>query len=269
MHKSIKIVFLLLIGVLFLLGTPPTTVSVISVEALAGGDGVKVQWSLSGYYDEGSGCWGKKESEEWRYNVYLDGKLIAEEIEETEYDLYEYGHEIMITAIFDGEESDGIQISVAPIAVTELVVWELNGYGASGIGFNVFGEWISTYMMSDSTNRDKIDCYFTDFNQGYQGPYSLASADQVIYDQGYSGSTTGWRETLISEALDVSDIKDVEIVPAQGYANAADSVEAGNTYAILTQDGYYGLIQVAYIDTTNGMIEIKATFQPLQRLRWM
>jgi len=46
-------------------------------------------------------------------------------------------------------------------------------------------------------------------------------------------------------------------------------MQAGETYAILTQDGYYGLIQVMNIDTINGQIDIKATFQPIQQLRWM
>ena len=268
MFKSIKIVFLVIVGTVFLLGTSAVEapdVFNISVEAQPGGDGVKIEWSEIPPYS--SGCWGK--SEEWLYALYVDGVLVADSLEEPEYDLYTYGQEIVVFGFCSAGETDGIRISVAPIAVVTLSVWELNGTGKSGIGFVVFGEWISTYMMSDSTNRDKIDCYFTDFNQGYQGPYSLASADQVIYDLGYSGSTTGWRETLISEALDVSDIKDVEIVPAQGYANAADSVEAGNTYAILTQDGYYGLIQVIEIDETDGEIEIKATFQPIKGLRWM
>jgi hypothetical protein len=263
MNKNIKIVFLVLVGTLVLVSTatPPWNVN---FDVTPDGEGIKLVWSAPSDYDEGSGCWGKKDSE-YLYIITIDGVDI-DTVEETEYTLYERCSVIEIAALKDGERSEPLRISVAPADVVTLEVWELNGYGASGIGFGIS---IYTYMMSEATNRDEIDCYFTDFNQCYQGLYSLASADQIIYDQGYSGSTSGWRKTLISEALDVSDIDDVDIVPAQGYGNAADSVKAGNTYAILTQDGYYGLIQVMEIDETTGEIEIKATFQPIKGLRWM
>ena len=271
MYKSIKIVALV-VGAIFFLGATfdvAPDIANISVVALSGGDGVKVSWSSIAPYS--SGCWGK--TEEWLYALYLDDELVADSLEETEYDLYEYGTEIEVFGFCSAGETDGIKISVAPIAVTELVVWELNGEGRSGVGFDPAAKSTAAYTMTDSTNRDDIDCYFTnwlDYSGGFGGTYYLASANQVTSDPGGEGFVaTGWRSTSITEALDVSGIEDVEVVPALGYTSVADSIETGETFAILTQDGYYGLIQVMDIDTINGQIDIKATFQPIQRLRWM
>lgn len=271
MHKSIKIVFLVVGAIFFLSATFDVAPDIanISVVALSGGDGVKVSWSSIAPYS--SGCWGK--TEDWLYALYLDGELVADSLEETEYDLYEYGKEIEVVGFGSAGETEPAKISIASVPVTDLTVYELNGEGASGVGFDPAAKSIAACMMTDSTNRDDIDCYFTnwlDYSGGFGGTYYLASANQVTSDPGGEGFVaTGWRSTSITEALDVSGIEDVEVVPALGYGNAADSVEAGETFAILTQDGYYGLIQVINIDTINGQIEIKATFQPLQRLRWM
>jgi hypothetical protein len=270
MHKSVKIVALVVGAIFFLSATLDVAPDIanISVVALSGGNGVKVRWSSIAPYS--SGCWGK--TEDWLYALYLDGELVADSLEEPEYDLYEYGHIIEVVGFGSAGETDPAVISVAPVDVTEFTVYELNGEGASGIGFDPAAKSIAAYTMTDSTNCDDIDCYFTnwvDYSGGFGGTYYLASANRVIYDPGYSGGVTGWRSTSITEALDVSGIEDVEVVPALGYASVADSVEAGETFAILTQDGYYGLIQVINIDTINGQIDIKATFQPIQRLRWM
>lgn len=270
MHKSVKIVFLVVGAIFFLSATFDVAPDIanISVVALSGGDGVKVSWSSIAPYS--SGCWGK--TEDWLYALYLDDELVADSLKETEYDLYEYGHIIEVVGFGSAGETDPAVISIASVPVTELTVYELNGDGPSGVGFDPAAKSIATYTMTDSTNRDDIDCYFTnwvDFSGGFGGLYYLASANRVIYDPGYSGGVTGWRSTGITEALDVSGIEDVEVVPALGYASVADSVQAGETCAILTQDGYYGLIQVMDIDTINGQIDIKATFQPIQRLRWM
>jgi hypothetical protein len=271
MHKSVKIVALVVGAILFLSATLDVAPDIanISVVALSGGDGVKVSWSSIAPYS--SGCWGK--TEEWLYALYLDGELVADSLEETEYDLDEYGHIIEVVGFGSAGETEPAVISVAPAPVTGLTVYELNGDGASGVGFDPAAKSTAAYTMTDSTNRDDIDCYFTnwlDYSGGFGGTYYLASANQVASDPGGEGfAATGWRSTSITDALDVSGIEDVEIVPALGYASVADSVQAGETFAILTQDGYYGLIQVMDIDTTNGQIEIKATFQPIQRLRWM
>ncbi|MCK4231561.1 hypothetical protein KAX21_01300 [candidate division WOR-3 bacterium] len=271
MHKSVKIVALVVGAIFFLSATFDVAPDIanISVVALSGGDGVKVSWSSIAPYS--SGCWGK--TEDWLYALYLDDELVADSLEETEYDLYEYGHIIEVVGFGSAGETDPAVISIAPTPITELTVYELNGDGPSGIGFDPAAKCVASYTMTDSTNRDDIDCYFTnwvDYSGGFGGLYYLVSANQVTSDPGGEGlAATGWRSTSITEALDVSGIEDVEVVPALGYASVADSVEAGETFAILTQDGYYGLIQVINIDTINGQIDIKATFQPIQRLRWM
>ncbi len=267
MHNSIKIVFLVLVGIAFLIGSSDAVapdVSGMSVESLPSGDGVKILWTAVAPYS--SGCWGK--TEDPLYAVYLDDELIADSLTEPEYDLKTYGHEIQVTVFWGESESPGDEISVAPISITTLVVWELNGYAASGMGWNTISGYAATYSMASDANKDNIDCYFTNFVFGFDGIYHLASPSKLKNDKGHSLPTKGWKTSLISGAL--GDFDTITIVPPDnGNYNSAAPVAVNQTYAVKTQDGYYGLIQVMTMDTTNGEIEIKTTFQPIKGLRWM
>jgi hypothetical protein len=209
------------------------------------------------------------------YTVYFDETLVEEEITATEYKHFEPGKagEYKVTVVTGNDESDGVKIDTYPIDVADLNVWELNGEGSSGIGFNVAGDAVATYSMASDANKTNIDCYFSNWlgkSGGFGGDYDLYSpAENLEDDPGkpFTGEVSGWRTTGITDALGMT-INEVDTLPATGYYTRTDggTIE-GETYGIYTEDGYYGLIQVVSISTDNGAVDIKATFQPIQGLR--
>jgi len=278
MFRSIKIVFLVLVGAVILIGTPSMQgPSNLSAEAIPDKDGnpggaLKLTWEEPEFTPgSGGGCWGSSEEEadEWHYDVYLDGVLVAEEITGTEYDLYVQGGVIEMTAVWGDVESDVVRLDTRPISIVTFTVYELNGEGASGIGFRVNAEAIATYSMASDINKENIDCYFTDYTTGWMGRFHLASPSELANDKGNTWlDTHGWRTTLISGAL--GDFDTITVVPpVDGNYNSTAPVAVNQPYAVLTQDNYYGLIQIEGIDETLGEIYIKATFQPIKGLRWM
>lgn len=249
-------------------------VSTISCQAIPDslgnpGGGVRIEWSQP-TYDEDDGLFScsPRKTHPDHYNIYADGKKIGTTTD-LFYCVYTPCRIITVTAVLGDDESDGMSISVEPTAAFTLEVWEINGPGSSGITFYPVTMSISTCSMADSSNRDKVDCYFTNYQHGYaESPYYLASASEVPKDTGITWlPETGWRVTGISEALGTY-IEDVEIAPWTGYEKSRE-VATGEVYAIWTQDDCYGLIEVTSISPAYGMVEIRATLQPVSGLRWM
>lgn len=279
MYKSIKIVFLVIVGVVVLVGTPPyepyvrnLTYEVIPDEKGNPGGGLKLAWELplEGPY-HGSGCWARSgDPEAWLYIIEVDG-IEIDTTHELEYYLYTPGAEVMVNS-FDGEESYSgwnSRLDLEPTTVVTLTVYELNGTSYSGIGWDTASGDAAYFSMTDESNQDDIDCYFTDYVYGFDGIIHLASPSELVNDTGNTWlDTAGWRTTLISGAL--GDFDTITVAPpVDGNYNSAAPVAVNQTYAIKTQDGYYGLIQIEGIDETLGEIYIKATFQPIKGLRWM
>ncbi len=245
-------------------GELPGEVRNLAVEAADEGASVKLTWS------EPADATGDE-----TYSVYFDETLVEEEISVTEYKHFEPGKagEYEVTVVSGNDESEGVKIDTYPIDVANPTVWELNGSGNSGIGFKVASEAVGTYSMASVTEKTNIDCYFTNWlvkSDGFGGEYDLCSpAENLADDAGkpFTGEVSGWRSTGITNNLE-KNIEDVEMVPETGYySRPEDAVAEGGTYAIYTQDDYYGLIQVISISTDNGAVDIKATFQPIQELR--
>jgi hypothetical protein len=174
---------------------------------------------------------------------------------------------------FDGEESYSgwnSRLDLEPMNFDETWVWELNGPEESGIFFDTSRGWWKTYRI-DTTYRDSIDCYFTDFAQGTDGTFYLASPSELGNDAGNTWlPADGWRTTGISGDLS-GDIDSITVAPYDGYEGvSADPAVAGATYAVRTQEGYYGLIQIKRMEGEGWEeIVIEGRFQPIQRLRWM
>lgn len=231
----------------------------LTAEATADGAGIHLTWDPVANAET--------------YNVYFNGELLLDGITVTEYTHAEPGMTGVYTVSAsaggqEGPESD--PLSTEPIAIQDLTVWELNGAGEAGIGWDVVAEAVVTYYMADNSNADKIDCYFTNWEGiagGFGGPYSLASPDMLPEDPGDpTGGSSGWRTSGISDPL-TQNIEEINLVPPENdYFNYTD-VTVGETYAVLTQDDYYALIQVISIDETVGQVDIRTTFQPIQGSR--
>lgn len=269
MKKVLGITLLVAAGafVVFMTGCDgelPGEVRNLDAEAADEGASVKLTWT------EPTDATGDE-----TYSVYFDETLVEEEISVTEYKHFEPGKagEYEVTVVSGNDESEGVKIDTYPIDVANPTVWELNGEGSSGIGFDVGGNAVGTYSMASDANKTNIDCYFSNWlgkSDGFGGDYDLFSpAENLADDPGkpFPGEVSGWRTTGITDAL-VKTIDEVEILPETGYYTRTEggTIE-GETYGVYTEDDYYGLIQVVSISTDNGAVDIKATFQPIQGLR--
>lgn len=268
MKKVLSITLLVAVGafIVFMTGCEgelPGEVRNLAAEAADDGASVKLTWS------EPTDATGDE-----TYSVYFNGTLLLEDITALEYKHTEPGEagEYEVTVVTGSDESEGVKIDVYPIDVASITVWELNATGNSGIGFDVEGEAVATYSMgATSTNRGKVDCYFSNFtglSGGFGTPYYLTSPDQVPADPGDPDpSFTGWKVSGISDPVG-GNIEDAKIAPGSGsYYNRSDEVVINETYAVSNEEDYYGLVQVISINETNGQVEAKVTFQPIQGLR--
>jgi hypothetical protein len=254
------------VGAIFMAGctiVQPDEVQNLGASATADGASVILSWSAP---DNADGT--------ETYSVYFDYTLLLDDIANLEYKHVSPGKtgQYLVTVTMNRVESGGDTVSTAPIDTSTITPWELNGSGESGIEFNISGLSVGTQSMDSSgADRSKVDCYFTNFlehAEGFDSTYYLASPHMVSLDPGELDTTfTDWRVSAISGPLGGA-IENVAGAPAEGYSDSTE-VAVNQTYAVKTQDGYYGLIQVMTIDTTNGEIEIKTTFQPIQGLRWM
>lgn len=242
-------------------GEIPGEVRNLAVEAADAGASVKLTWS------EPTDATGDE-----TYSVYFDGadEPLLDGITALEYKHTEPGKtgEYEVTVVVDGEESDGVTISTEPVTPTTHQVYELNGELESGLGWTVSTGSAATYSMANDNNKTNIHCYFTDLELGFAGDYNLAGAYVVETDPGntWMPNTSGWDQTTVTDPLDES-FDNVTIAPgANNYYNYSPAI-IGETYAIQTEDGHYGLVEVSGIDKTYGTVDVKVTFQPIQGLR--
>lgn len=240
----------------------PGEVTGLAAEGTADGAGIKLSWDPADNAETYKVY--------FRDYYYYDEILLADSITTTSYTHKnpERVGTYRVSAYAGGMEgSKSEELSTMPGYIQDLSLCELNGMGASGISWNVQAAYPSSYSMVDESYRDVIDCYITNLATGYEDiPYYLAGADVVAEDQGNTWlDTTDWRAARISDALTTS-IEDVTMAPAGSY-NKYTEVSMHETYAVLTEDGYYALIEVQNIDTWNGEVNIQTTFQRIKGLR--
>lgn len=281
MHRSIRIFFLVIVAAILLIGIQLNvyepyvrnlTYEVIPDEDGNPGGGLKLTWEppWDGPY-RGSGCWGRSgDPEDWLYIIELDGKYI-DTTGELEYHLYTPGSQLVVCS-FNGDEDvydEGRGRIELRSDIFKRQAYELSGPGPSGIGWSSGSGEIDIISMISEEYQDDIDCYFTDFAHNYGGTYHLASPSELVNDEGnFWLDTAGWRTSLVSG--DLGDFDTITIVPPdEGNYSSTVPAYAGETYAVKTQDGYYGLVEVINISTSNGTIDIRAAFQKVQGLRWM
>lgn len=238
-----------------LVPTGPGQVTGLSAEGTTDGLGIRLTW-IPVVNAEG-------------YNVYFDGTLIGEDIVVTAYTDANPSStgSYTVTAVIgtdEGPESD--PVSTAPSAVQNVVLYELNGTEEAGLGWNSSTGNAVTYSMADETNRDVIDCYFSNWAAGTAGQYALTSASEVGSDPGNTWMPgAGWRITGISDPL-ASGLDDVTVVPESPYYNFSDA-SVGATFAVKTTDNHYALVEVTSIITGTGRINIRTTFQTVENFR--
>ncbi len=171
-----------------------------------------------------------------------------------------------VTAYKGEDESDpSTTQTTIPVIDDNVELAEIGATGESGYGWNTTSGQGTEYSMADATYAGSIDLYFTDFATGYAGTYNIASPDLVLSDPGASwlAGTSGWRLTGFDPLPD--DFDDVTVVPLSGYVNYEEIV-GNTTYAVYTEDGHYGLVEVQSWSTTTGMVQLRTAFQTVPGL---
>jgi hypothetical protein len=172
-----------------------------------------------------------------------------------------------IAAKYGSTEYNSDTKSTIPVASTSITLSELNATGSSGYGWGrtAFGGQI--YSMGSASNASSVDFYLTNFAAGFGAtPYNIASPDQGPTDPGGVVPVGGWRVNAISNAI--SDPQ--AALPAHSnttYFNFT-ALSAYPCYlGVYTSDGYYALIKVDGLNTTNGTVTVESWFQSLKGLR--
>jgi hypothetical protein len=171
-----------------------------------------------------------------------------------------------VTAYQGETESEAsTELTTVPVLTATTSLGEINAATESGFGWNLTSGQGSTFSMADETNAGDIDLYFTDWQAGYAGTYDIQNPADVVTDPGagWLVGTTGWKVSGFIELTPVFD--SVTTVPTTGYSSYL-TVTEGFAYAVYTEDGHYGMVEVIDIDVANGTISVRGAFQTVADL---
>jgi hypothetical protein len=173
-----------------------------------------------------------------------------------------------VTAYLGEDESDPTpDESTVPVIVDDITVSEINATGSSGFGWSRTSGSATAYSMADATNAAFIDFYFSNWGSGYTPPYGFISPDLVETDPGVTWNMSGtWNASSFTEDL-TEQFDDVILVPGTGYYTTQEITATNATYAVYTEDGYYGMVEVKSINAGAGSISLRVAFQLVPGLR--
>ena len=164
------------------------------------------------------------------------------------------------------EENSSVKTTI-PISTAATTVGELNATDLSGYGWDMTTGTGATYSMTTAANVTKVDFYVTNFAVGTATPYHIASPDQGPTDAGGVVPTGAWRVNGISDPITDPQAPLPKYISGTTYFNYTQ-IGAYPTYlAVKTADGYYGLIKVDGLNTTNGSVQVSSWFQLVSGLR--
>ncbi|UCC12340.1 MAG: hypothetical protein JSW02_02050 [candidate division WOR-3 bacterium] len=173
-----------------------------------------------------------------------------------------------VTAYSGEDESDpSATATTVPEVVDDITVYEINGSGSSGFGWDRTDGSATAYSMADATNAAFIDFYFSDWAAGFAGDYSFISPDLVETDPGVTWPMSGtWNSSAFTDVLP-EQFADVIVVPETGYFTSMEVTATNATYAVYTDDGYYGMVEVKSMNTGDGTLSLRVAFQMVPGLR--
>lgn len=157
--------------------------------------------------------------------------------------------------------------STIPKATSALTVAELNAAGNSGYGWDATTGVGATYSMTTTANVTKVDFYLTNFAAGTATPYYIASPDQGPNDLGGVVPAGAWRVNGISNPITDPQAPLPKYISGTTYFNYTQIASYPTYLAVKTADGYYGLIKVDGLNTTNNTVQVESWFQLVKGLR--
>lgn len=174
-----------------------------------------------------------------------------------------------VAAKFGSTEYDADEKSTIPINTSAKAVGELNSATLSGYGWDMTAGTGATYSMTTTANVTKVDFYVTNFaaGPGFAPPYNIASPDQGPSDAGGVVPAGSWRVNGISNAITDPQIPLPKYISGTTYFNYTQVASYPTYLAVKTADGYYGLIKVDGLNTTNGTVQVESWFQLVKGLR--
>ena len=273
MRKIARLVGVLVVaaGIVFMIGCPSPVTEIdppshLTVTADNTGTRVHLQWDASPTADiDGYIVYFKALGAKGEY-VAIDTLAATE----TEYETDPQGRSgwYYVTAYKgDTESAPTEDVSTVPYHNPAATVYELNGSGGSGYGWDRTDGTGSVYRMSQASSASSVDFYITNFAAGYSAlPYYIASPD---VSQQCSDSTivpsASWRVNGI-KLVTVQEADSV--LPAAGNYVSYEELIGDSYYGVHTEDNYYGLIHtLGTPDVQNGTQSIETWFQLVRGLR--
>ncbi len=173
-----------------------------------------------------------------------------------------------ITAYKGDTESDPTNdVSTIPYHTAPTDLYELNGSGSSGYGWDRTSGQGNTYPMSQASSADFVDFYLTNFALGYSTlPYYLASPDvSQTCDDSTIVPSASWR---VNGIKGVTQEEANSLLPAAGnYVNYEELIGQAY-YGVHTADNYYGVIYTnGAPNTQDGTQSVETWFQLVSGLR--
>lgn len=266
MKKSYTIaIFVLIVAALTLyVSCPPTTGSEPTGVTLTAEEDtlVKISWTAP------------TEGTPDKYVVYFKAVGAANYTNVAEVTTTSYIHnpagatgDYYVAAKYGSDEEDSDVKTTIPISTAAVTVGELNAAALSGYGWDRTTGTGATYSMTTNTNVTKVDFYLTNFAVGTATPYNIASPDQGPTDAGGVVPTGSWRVNGISDPITDPQAPLPKYISGTTYFNYTPINTYPTYLAVKTDDGYYGLIKVDGLNTTNATVQVSSWFQTVKGLR--
>lgn len=159
-------------------------------------------------------------------------------------------------------------VSTIPVGTDNLTLYELNGSGDAGYGWDRVSGIGFGWSLRDSLAPAFVDFYVTDFDTGSAGPaYYFATADTAPFDPGDSLAPGNWRMTRFAGRL----ANDRDPLPPVSDTAWQPVVLLGTTpseyVGCRTEDGNHAVLKVTSVRPNRGDVRFQGWFQLVPGLR--
>ncbi|MFO7676163.1 MAG: fibronectin type III domain-containing protein [bacterium] len=157
--------------------------------------------------------------------------------------------------------------STLPVSTDNLTLYELNGDGDAGYGWDRASGVGFGWSMRDTLAPGLVDFYVTDFDTGSAGPaYRFATADTAPFDPGDSLPAGPWHRTWFAGRL----ANDRDPLPPEADSAWRTVVVLGSTPEYIgcrTGDGHHAMLKVTNVRPNRADVRFQGWFQLVPGLR--
>lgn len=158
-------------------------------------------------------------------------------------------------------------LTTRPVHTPLMTIYELNGPGAQGYGWNRMTGLAASYDMGDAGNATSVDLYCTDFATGHRGPvYTVASPSEAPRDPGGGVPPGDWRKSWFAY-ITGNEHDPLPAFATPLYQDLQDIGPLPLFLAAYTEGQFYALVRITSVDTGTGQVRLESWFQPIPGLR--